>query len=73
MTEKTFNVPCKFIFDGDFIVKAKSHREAREFVEKHCGFVIGGNIHSTLPGEDIDWDYNIHPDKKIGPITRVKS
>ncbi|MFK2681093.1 hypothetical protein ACIXT9_02215 [Bacteroides fragilis] len=63
--KKEYHVKTKFVFDGTFTVKAESKQQARELVEKHCGLVIGGDIHSTLPGDEIDWAFNVHPQKVI--------
>ena len=61
-----FEIPTKFIFDGVFKVKAKSLSQAIEYVDKHCGMVIGvRGIHSSLPEEDVDWDFPCHPEKEI--------
>lgn len=63
--KKTFIVETQFTFSGTFEVKAKNKQEAIELVEKHCGLVLGGNIHSSLPDEDIDWEFPVHPEKKV--------
>lgn len=63
-------VKTKFIFEGEFYIKAENKQQAKEFAEKHCGLVMGGNIHSILNDEDVDWNFNIHPDKLIGKITK---
>lgn len=55
----------KFVFSGEFYIKANSQEEAEEFAQKHCGLVLGGDIHSSLPNEDVDWDFDVHPDKII--------
>ncbi len=65
---KEFEVKTRFVFDGVFKVKALNRQQAKEMVHKHCGLVIGGDIHSSLPGEDIDWDFSVHPEKKIRSI-----
>jgi hypothetical protein len=69
---KTFQVKTKFVFEGIFEVKAQSKEQAREYIEKHCGLVIGGDIHSTLPDEDIDWEFSVHPEKEIKGIKQIK-
>ena len=69
---KTFQVKTKFIFEGIFEVKAQNREQAREFIEKHCGLVIGGNIHSTLPDEDINWEFSVHPEKEIKGSKQIK-
>lgn len=69
MAKKNYSVETRFEFTGTFEVKANSKQEAIEYVEKHCGLVIGGNIHSTLPDEDIDWNFPVHPGKKIVSIS----
>ena len=40
--------------------------EAKEYVDHHCGLVLGGDIHSTLDDEDVEWDFPCHPEKRIG-------
>lgn len=66
---KEFEVKTRFVFDGVFNVKALNRQQAEEFVQKHCGLVIGGDIHSTMPAEDIDWDFSVHPEKQINKTT----
>lgn len=61
----TFFVETRFTFTGTFEVKAKSKAEAIEFIEKHCGMVMDRGIHSTLPDDKIDWEFPLHPEKKI--------
>jgi len=65
---KEYTVETRFSFTGTFTVKASSKDQAIEYVEKHCGLVIGGDIHSTLPEKDITWDFPVHPEKKIVSI-----
>lgn len=60
-----YKVPTKFIFAGTFSVTADSLEQAVEYVDKHCGLVLGGDIHSSLPDEAIDWDFLSHPEKVI--------
>lgn len=68
---KIYKVPVTFTFKGVFEIKAEDAVEAREDIEKHVGLVLGGDIHHTLMDEDIDWEFSVHPDKKIGKITRA--
>ena len=65
-----YNIKNKFVFDGYFYINAKSRQQAKEYVEKHCGLIIGRDIHSTLPDEDVDWDFPVHPNKIITTITK---
>ena len=62
---KEFIVPVKFIFEGEFKIKAKNASEAQELIEKHVGLCLGGNIHHTLDDEDIDWEFSTHSEKEI--------
>lgn len=67
MSKKRFYaVPTKFVFSGTFRIKAESQEQAEEYAEKHCGLVIGGDIHSSLPDEMVNWDFPVHPEKIIG-------
>jgi hypothetical protein len=72
--KRNYAVKTRFVFSGVFYVKAGSKAEAKEYVEKHCGLVIGGDIHSTLSDEDVNWDFPVHPDKVVGrtALSRVK-
>ena len=63
--DKYFKVKTKIVFSGDFYVFAKDKQQARDYIEKHCGLVIGGDIHSTLPDDMIDWNFDVHSDKLI--------
>lgn len=40
--KKFYDVPTKFVFNGTFRIKAESQEQAEEYVQKHCGLVIGG-------------------------------
>jgi len=65
---KIYKVPVKYIFEGAYFIKANSKGEAAENAEKHCSLVMGGYIHSTLPDDDVDWDFACHPEKIIGMV-----
>ena len=67
-----YRVQTQFVFSGYFDVEADSISEAKGNVLEHCGMVIGGDIHSTLPDEDIDWNFSVHPDKEIKSIHKIK-
>jgi len=67
-----FSVKTRFIFEGSFFVHAESKRQAKEYIEKQCGLVLNGNIHSTLSGDIADWDFPMHPKKQIGRIKEME-
>ena len=62
MKKKVYRVRTQYIFDGVFDVVAESREEARQKVIQDCGMVMGGNIHSTLPDEEINWFFSTHPE-----------
>lgn len=68
---KEYLLSVDFIFSGKFIIKAESREQAWEWVAKHCGMVIG-NVQSTLPNDSIDWEFPMHPEKKIKSIKQIK-
>ena len=39
-------------------------------VTQDCGLAMGGNIHTTLDDDEVDWDFGIHPDMQILSMTR---
>jgi hypothetical protein len=69
---KKYEVKVQFIFNGIFRVKAENREEARENIEQQCGLVMGGNIHTSLNDEEIDWDFNTHPETKIAGIKQIR-
>lgn len=68
-TTRFFSVRTRFVFDGSFVVKAENKTQAKEVVENHCGLVLGGTIHTSLPSDVVDWEFPIHPEKVIGRVT----
>jgi hypothetical protein len=67
-----YAVKTRFDFTGTFFITASNKDEAKEYAEKHCGLVIGGSIHTTLPDENVDWDFPIHPETAIGRVRVIK-
>lgn len=69
MKKKVYRVRTQYIFDGVFDVVANSREEARKKVIQDCGMVMGGNVQSTLPDEEVNWAFSTHPDVRMGRIT----
>ena len=65
-----YEVQTKYVFSGTFTVEADSPAKAKEYVENHCGLVMGGNIHTTL--EDCEWDILTHPEVFTGRARKVQ-
>ena len=63
--KKVYTIKTKFVFEGVFFVRANNKAQAKQYIKDHCGLVIGGNIHSTLPDEDINWNFCLHPEKIV--------
>ncbi len=72
MKKKVYRVRTQYIFEGVFEVVAESKEDARQKVLQDCGLVMGGSIHSTLPDDEINWAFDIHPNKQIDGITKVQ-
>lgn len=72
MKKKVYRVRTQYIFEGVFEVVAESKEDARQKVLQNCGLVMGGSIHSTLPDDEINWAFDIHPNKQIDGITKVQ-
>lgn len=60
-----YEIDTSFTFTGTFKIQAESEAQAIEYVERHCGLVLGRDIHSSLPEDIVDWDFNCHPTKEI--------
>ena len=61
--KKIYRVKTQYIFEGVFEVLADSKEDAQQKVLQDCGLVMGGSIHSTLSNDEINWFFDIHPDK----------
>jgi len=72
MKKKVYRVRTQYIFEGVFEVVAESKEDARQKVLQHCGLVMGGSIHSTLPDDEINWAFDRHPYKRIDRIMKVQ-
>lgn len=63
---KEYTIKTKFVFNGEFYITAESKEQAKEYVMKHCGCVLGvDNIHTSLPDEICDWNFDVHPNKIV--------
>lgn len=69
MKKNVYRVRTRYIFEGVFEVVAESRKEARQKVIRDCGMVMGGNVYSTLPDEEINWAFSSHPKVRTGRIT----
>ena len=81
MKKNVYRVRTQYIFGGVFDMVAESKEDARQKVLQNCGLVMGGNIHSTLPDDEINfssnalnnsWTFDRHPNKRIDRITKVQ-
>ena len=72
MKKKVYRIRTQYIFEGVFDVVAENKEEARQKILQNCGLVMGGSIHSTLPDDEINWAFDIHPNKQIDGITKVQ-
>ena len=59
--KKIYRVRTQYVFEGVFEVLADNKEDARQKVLQDCGLVMGGNIHSTLPDEEVSWAFSTHP------------
>lgn len=70
--KKTYSVMARYIFEGTFKVEAESREEAKDKILKHCGMVMDSGIQTTLPDNEIDWNFCNHPYKQVARISREK-
>ena len=70
MKKRVYRVRTQYIFEGVFEVVAESKEEARQKVRQNCGLVMGGNIHSTLPDEEVNWAFSTHPEVRTDNRSR---
>ena len=63
-------IDVEFVTKGKFTVEADSEQEARDSIKNDVGLCLGGNIHTNMNDEDIDWDFETHFDKRILNVTQ---
>ena len=69
---ETFAVETHITFKGVFKVKTENKEQATEYVEKHCGLIIG-RVHTSLSKECVDWEFDVHPNKEIKSVKPLKN
>ena len=69
---KKIEVKVRYLFEGTYTVAADDRNEARTMVTRDCGLVLGGNIHTTLDDDDVDWEFDVHPDIQILSYTELE-
>lgn len=62
---KKYDVKVRYAFEGTYTVAAEDCNEAKRMVMENCGLVLGGNIHTTLDDEEVDWNFGMHPDMQV--------
>ena len=72
MKKKVYRVRTQYVFEGVLDVVAESKEYVRQKVLQHCGLVMSGSIHSTLPDDEINWAFDRHPNKRIDRITKMQ-
>ena len=51
----------EYLFEGTYTVAADDRNEAHTMVTRDCGLVLGGDIHTTLDDDEVNWDSDVHP------------
>lgn len=70
---KKIEVKVRYLFEGTYTVAADDRNEARTMVTRDCGLVLGGNIHTTLDDDEVDWNFDVHPDIQILSYTEKEN
>ena len=70
---KKIEVKVRYLFEGTYTVAADDRNEARTMVTRDCGLVLGGNIHTTLDDDEVDWKVDVHPDMQILSYTEKEN
>ena len=70
---KKIEVKVRYLFEGTYTVASDDRNEARTMVTRDCGLVLGGNIHTTLNDDEVDWEFDVHPDMQILSYTEKEN
>ncbi len=69
---KRFEVKVRYTFDGHYIVRAASGKDAARMVTEQCGLSLGRGIHTALgDAECPDWELPTHPDMRVAAIKQI--
>jgi hypothetical protein len=68
---KLFKANVTFTFKGDVQVCAEDKEQAQRLLEAEFAMVNNGGVHTTIDDEEIDWDFPVHPDKKITNLRKA--
>ncbi|MDR2882907.1 MAG: hypothetical protein LBU98_03930 [Alistipes sp.] len=60
-----FKVKVRYTFEGWYEIKAESKQQAEEIARRDCGFVIGGDIHTSNGMHVRNWEFGTHPETRI--------
>ncbi|MDR2911834.1 MAG: hypothetical protein LBV38_00820 [Alistipes sp.] len=69
---ENYKVKVRYTFEGWFEIEAGSEQQAREIALRDCGFVIGGNIHTSNSMHVKNWEFGVHPETKILSAKQVE-
>ena len=69
MEKKQYSVETTFTYSGKFWVWAENEEEARKLVENKCS-QYHPKARSSLPLEEVGWDFPHRNNKTIGKITQ---
>jgi hypothetical protein len=67
-----YQIPVQFVFKGTFYVEADSPEAAKMKCESDFGMTMSGGITTTLDEDEADWDFDVHPEKKIGRVKKAQ-
>jgi hypothetical protein len=68
---KKYKVPVQYVFTGVFEVSAESKTDAMHKVKEDCAMTFG-KVHSSLPTEEINWDFVMTPEEYVGKPKQIK-
>lgn len=57
---RTILIKAEYTFEVTREIKAENYQQALEYTKKHC-WCIEPKYHSSLPNNDIDWNWSVHP------------
>lgn len=64
MKKNTYLVQTRFTVKGTFRLQASSAAQAREYAEQHCGLSLTAGLYSSLPAQEVDWEFPAQPTKE---------
>jgi len=66
-----YKVGVQYSLIGHYVIEADDMHEAYMKAMNDCGCVVSNGIHSSLPDDEVNWDFPVHTDEKVLYVKKI--